>query len=428
MISGRLVTITRSMTTALPTEGASAPVASRPASPPPLRAWTLSAARWEEGGAVLAATGEPHAVMVSSPPLELNAGIHVFRLTLRLADGAATGITFGLQDEPMRAWLQSVNCAGPGPRSCFVRARVKRGERCRLVIASCRGAGAPAPRVRDVQIEWEVIGSDDDVAPEYWKEEAKRQWNVDHCGHDRGGGHDKGTLEYFESIERDRYGSYAPWMPEAIGFARYGGKKVLEVGGGLGTDLAQFAKAGAIVTDFDLAEGHLELAKRNFAARGLRGEFLLGDAERLSLPDGSFDVVYSFGVIHHTPHTQQVVDQIHRVLKPGGEAIVMVYAKHSWNYWVQVVYRQWWRQKKRRTMSIADVLSAYTECSPSGARPLVKVYTARQCRALFKAFRSVRVRKFQLTPGELPRFLRAIAPAEKWGRLMGWNLLVHATK
>ncbi len=260
------------------------------------------------------------------------------------------------------------------------------------------------------------------------KDEIKKQWNTDHCGGERGGEYEKGSLQWFLAIEKDRYENYAPWMKEAIGFHKYGGKKLLEIGGGLGTDHAQFAKAGAIATDYDLAEGHLNMARRNFEVRGLKGEFILGDAEELPFPDATFDVVYSFGVIHHTPGTEQVVKHIHRVLKSGGEAIVMVYAKHSWNYWHRSFYELGWKQGLRKTMTMDEILSSNTEYSPNGARPLVKVYTASQCRALFHEFSSVRVRKYQLTPEELPSRMLKIAPADKWGRYMGWNLLINAVK
>src|SRR6185369_15961280 len=117
------------------------------------------------------------------------------------------------------------------------------------------------------------------------KEEAQRQWNADFCGAERGESHEPGSLAFFQAVERDRYEDYAPWLRETIGFSRYSGKRVLEVGGGLGTDLAQFASAGAVVTDCDLASGHLEMARKNFAVRGLPGTFVLGDGESLPFPD-----------------------------------------------------------------------------------------------------------------------------------------------
>jgi hypothetical protein len=105
----------------------------------------------------------------------------------------------------------------------------------------------------------------------------------------------------------------------------------------------------------------------------------------------------------------------------------MVYAKHSWNYW----YRDWWRLGIRegllRTMTMSDILARNTEYSPSGARPLVKVYTAAECRRLFARFREVSICKRQLTPHEIPRAFR-IVPMRTWGRLMGWNLIARARK
>lgn len=260
------------------------------------------------------------------------------------------------------------------------------------------------------------------------KEEIRRQWNADPCGGERGEGDEHGSLAWFERIERDRYGAYAPWMPGTIGFHRYGGRRVLEVGGGLGTDLTRFARAGATVVDCDFAEGHLRLAKRNFERRGLDGAFLIGDGEELPFADASFDVVYSFGVIHHTPRTERAVEEFHRVLRPGGEAIVMVYAKHSWNYWYRDVYKLGWRQGLLETMTIDEILSAHTEYSPSGARPVVKVYTAAQCRRMFRAFRKVRVRKRQLVRDEIPWPFGKVAPIGLMGRLLGWNLVVNAVK
>lgn len=260
------------------------------------------------------------------------------------------------------------------------------------------------------------------------KAEIRRQWNIDSCGAERGAGAEPGSLEWFERIEQDRYGAYAPWIPKTVGFERYRGKQVLEVGGGLGTDLSRFARGGASVVDCDFAEGHLRLAKRNFEVRGLTGDFLIGDGETLPFADASFDLVYSFGVIHHTPGTQRAVSEFHRVLRPGGEAIVMVYAKHSWNYWYRDVYCLGWHQGLLKSMTIEEILSAHTEYSPNGARPLVKVYTASECREMFSGFRNVRVIKRQLTREEIPWPWSKVAPIGLLGRVLGWNLVVFAVK
>src|SRR5699024_11081224 len=141
----------------------------------------------------------------------------------------------------------------------------------------------------------------------------------------------------YREVERHRYQEYAPWMAETMEFSGHAGEELLEIGAGLGTDLAQFAAHGARVTDVDLSAGHLERAQENFRVRGLSGTFVHHDAEDLPCPDDRFDVVYSNGVIHHTRHTGRIVDEMFRVLKPGGRVITMVYAENSWYYWMWLV-------------------------------------------------------------------------------------------
>ena len=151
-----------------------------------------------------------------------------------------------------------------------------------------------------------------------YKDEVQRQWDRDACGSHYVKEAETGTLAWFLEAEAYRYDVYGPWMPKVMEFADHRGDRVLEIGGGLGTDLVQFAKNGALTTDLDLSLGHLEHAKSNFRLRGLTGEFKHGDGETLPFPDNTFDVVYSNGVIHHTPNTHDVVAEIKRVLRPGG--------------------------------------------------------------------------------------------------------------
>jgi 2-polyprenyl-3-methyl-5-hydroxy-6-metoxy-1,4-benzoquinol methylase len=138
-----------------------------------------------------------------------------------------------------------------------------------------------------------------------------------------------GTKEFFEEIEAYRY-EKLDYLPEAIGFHRFAGKTVLDLGCGVGNDLARFAKAGAIVTGVDLAEHSVELARANFRFRGLQGEFLQMNGEQLSLPDDSFDAVFCHTVLHFTPDPAAMIGEIRRVLKPGGEGILMTVNRHSW--------------------------------------------------------------------------------------------------
>jgi len=215
-------------------------------------------------------------------------------------------------------------------------------------------------------------------------------------------------------------------MPEIMEFAAHAGHQVLEVGGGMGTDLVQFAKHGAIVTDVDLSEGHLELAQENFRLRGLTGRFVHHDAESLPFENDTFDLVYSNGVIHHTPNTAQTVAEIFRVLKPGGRAIVMVYAENSLQYWRNLVWHSGVKSGDLATQSMAEIMSRSVERTGNDARPLVKVYTKPRLRALFRAFTDIQIVQRQISPELVPRRLRRLLPLVE--RLAGWNLIIKARK
>ena len=259
-----------------------------------------------------------------------------------------------------------------------------------------------------------------------YKDQAQNQWDNNPVGSQHAGEARPHTLEWFLNVEAHRYREYAPWMPEVMEFSRHQGAEVLEIGGGLGTDLAQFARHGARVTDVDLSSGHLALARENFRLRGLEGQFLHRDAERLPFGDDTFDVVYANGVLHHTPDTMAVVRDIHRVLKPGGRAIVMVYAENSWHYWRQLVLTLGLVDKQLFECSMGEIMSRSVERSANDARPLVKVYTKARLRRMFQQFSNVRIVKRQLVAAELPRALRPLLPWVE--RAAGWNLIVKADK
>ena len=159
-----------------------------------------------------------------------------------------------------------------------------------------------------------------------WKKEAQKQWNQTPCGETEG---DKEKLDYFLAVERHRYEEYAPWMKPFFKFDRYSSKRVLEIGYGQGTDLCQFAQAGADCFGVDITQRHFELATENLRLRGLRGKLFLEDASKLHFEDNTFDVVYSFGVLHHTPDTIRCISEGYRVLKPGGEFIIGLYHRGS---------------------------------------------------------------------------------------------------
>src|SRR5262245_24146788 len=160
-------------------------------------------------------------------------------------------------------------------------------------------------------------------------------WQANPCG-SKVSDEKIGTREFFDAVERHRY--LTEWhIPEVVGFPRWSGSEVLEIGCGLGTDAINFGRAGALYTGVDLTEASIEIVRRRFELECLTANLRVADAEKLPFQDNSFDLVYSHGVLHHTPDTQRAIDEVHRVLKPGGTAMVMLYHKNSYNYWINIM-------------------------------------------------------------------------------------------
>jgi ubiquinone/menaquinone biosynthesis C-methylase UbiE len=263
------------------------------------------------------------------------------------------------------------------------------------------------------------------------KRHAREQWTEDPCGARYGAKYEFATREFFDEVERHRYQEYAPWMPEVMGFNQFAGKRLLEVGCGMGTDLLQFARGGAICTGVDLTPRSVEISSLHFGLYGMRADFVLADGERLPFDDESFDVVYSNGVLHHTPDTAQAVRELRRVLKPGGTARVMLYHRNSLYYWTEIIlHRGILRGHFLRGHSPEAIMSRYVEYSEHGARPLVKVYSRRQARKLFEPFSEVKTEVEQMIHEEL-RFLRPLVSEKMFRRLResaGWNVIITARK
>ena len=138
-----------------------------------------------------------------------------------------------------------------------------------------------------------------------------------------------GTIEFFHDIEEYHYRKLN-YLKRLVDFKRYKGKKLLEVGCGFGTDLVSFAKGGAKVTGIDISDNAVELARKNMELRRVPGEVLQMNGEDLNFRDNSFDAVYSHSPICYTPHPEKMVEEMHRVLKAGGEAVLFVYHSDSW--------------------------------------------------------------------------------------------------
>lgn len=264
-----------------------------------------------------------------------------------------------------------------------------------------------------------------------WKAEAVKQWGFDPCGADRETSF--GSPEFFARVEQDRYVDYAPWMKRAIGFDRYPGKRLLEIGFGLGTDHLSFARGGAVCFGIDLTPEHVGATRRRLQLEGYPVRLMRGDAELLPLAAESLDVVYSFGVLHHTPGTEAAVEEIYRVLKPGGEAIVALYHRNSVFYWGYCVLISGLLRGGFFRDGYRETLSRIERRDHSDAVPLVKVYSRGTAKRLFRRFRTVRVEVQHFSfdqAGRLGviagRFLRRWEPAI--ARRFGWYLIVRATK
>jgi ubiquinone/menaquinone biosynthesis C-methylase UbiE len=160
-------------------------------------------------------------------------------------------------------------------------------------------------------------------------------WNTEACGTHfvKDAANER---DFYEQFREHRYRT--EWhIPLLVPFAEARGKKVLEIGTGNGADAAMFALHGANYTGVDLTNAALEATQRHFTVLGLTGKFQCENAEGLTFPDESFDWVYSHGVLHHTPDTQKAIDEVWRVLRANGRAIVMLYNKNSFNYFVRIM-------------------------------------------------------------------------------------------
>jgi ubiquinone/menaquinone biosynthesis C-methylase UbiE len=194
------------------------------------------------------------------------------------------------------------------------------------------------------------------------------------------------------------------------------------------------------VCGIDLTPHHAELARQHLAAMGLQATIVDGDAESMPFADMSFDRVSSNGVLHHTPDMPAALREIRRVLVPGGEARIIVYNRRSFHYWLsQVLLQGVLRRQLLEEGSMEGVLSANTEVSSIGARPLVRVYSAPQLQRMLTTagFTNVRttVRHFHVedTPvttwaAAHARWLHSPEVLDRIGRIGGWYVIGYGTR
>lgn len=218
----------------------------------------------------------------------------------------------------------------------------------------------------------------DTVPTESLKDEVRAFWDAESCGEMYARGDD--LRAQLDSQAEARY-VLEPYLPEFAKFSEGKGKDVLEVGVGMGADHLEWAKSGPrSLSGIDLTPRAVGITQSRLTAYGLPSNVQCGDAENLPFPDASFDLVYSWGVLHHSPNTQRAIEEVRRVLRPGGTARVMIYHRRS-----ILGYMLWLRYGMMRFKGLDWVYSNYLES------PGTKAYSVEDAKTLFANFSSANV-------------------------------------
>ena len=267
-----------------------------------------------------------------------------------------------------------------------------------------------------------------------------------------------GTLAFYWSLDEHRYKVHRG-LNAAVDFERTRGLRVLEIGCGCGSEAERFVRAGAHYTAVDLTKAAVAISRKRFELGNLDGYFVQGDAENLPFADGSFDFVYSHGVLHHTPDTPRTIREIHRVLSPGGQAVVMLYYHDSFNYHVNIrivrrlrvlllrtelgiklaqrLFGESEKDLRRHAELIRRDLHSYLEIqnllnrnTDGPDNPLSQVFSKKSAEHMFRQFKNVKLSIMFWNPNWLPGIGRLLPPAvEDWlASHWGWHLWIYAQK
>ena len=251
-------------------------------------------------------------------------------------------------------------------------------------------------------------------------EEVKKYWDDRPCNV-RHSQKDIGTKEYFDEVERKRY-TAEPHIPLFADFESYKSKKVLEVGCGLATEGINFVKQGAEYTGTDLSEESLELAKKRFEVYNKEGKFYAGNSEKLTsfVPIEVYDLIYSFGVIHHSPNPSKIFAEISEYMNENSILKVMLYAKDSWkNYMIEAGY---------------DQPEAQYGC------PIANTYSKQEVEKLMNGFEIISIDQNHIFPYQIEPYKRGEFIKQPWFESMpdeifnvlkknlGWHLLITARR
>ena len=265
------------------------------------------------------------------------------------------------------------------------------------------------------------------LSPEEYKQNTQKHWSSDPCG-SLDSRLEIGTMPYFKEIAAARYEAH-DYILDAIRSFDIAGKQTLEIGFGMGTDHVNLAQQGAIMNGLDLTPRNREIAEKHLAIHGLTSNLVTGDAEAMPFADNSMDFVYSFGVIHHSPNTEKIVSEIHRVLKPGGKCWIAVYHKNSIFFWWTVYLTDWIARRGFRRETLKERISRieYPNNTPD---LVIRLYKRKEFAALFSAFSKVATSVEHLVGRDVFLFGDKI-PASVYRKLskrFGWYVIVSATK
>lgn len=249
-------------------------------------------------------------------------------------------------------------------------------------------------------------------------EDVKKFWNDRPCNVR----HSKkviGTKEYYDEVEAKRY-TAEPHILDFADFKSWEGKKVLEVGCGLATDGINFARCGAEYSATDLSVESLNLAKKRFEVYNEKGKFYLGNSEELSsfLPSETYDLIYSFGVIHHSPHPEKIISEIKKCMHENSVLKIMLYASESWkNYMIEAGF---------------DQPEAQYGC------PIANTYTKKEVEELLDGFEIISIDQNHIFPYKIEPYKEGRYEKQPWFESMpsemfdvlkknlGWHLLITA--
>ena len=277
-----------------------------------------------------------------------------------------------------------------------------------------------------------------------WWAEHPMTYGRDHGGTTYAHGEDgveKGTLAFFDKVDETFYSWNRPLhsgrpFERIFDYSAYAGKKVLEVGCGMGTMAMNWARAGANVTAVDLNPVAVEMTRRRFALLGLEGRIEQADGTRLPFDDTSFDYIYSWGVLHHSAKLDQSIDELFRVAAPGAGYGVMLYNRRSILHWYMTEFIEGYLHLENRFLGPLALASRYGDGARQEGNPHTWPVTRDEMQALFGRYSTdldIRTLGTDLEniaalmlPGlglKLPTW--AIKP---WARRWGWSLWMHGTK